>query len=858
MGEVYLATDTSLHRSIALKVLPPELVSDPVRRALLLREARLAAAITHPHIATIYEVIEHEGALMLAMEYVEGHSLRAILAAGPLSLRRALHLGEQAAEALAAAHRRGVVHRDVKPENIMLAADGHTKVLDFGCAHPLAAPRQAAGLPSSVTTLTRPGEVPGTPAYMAPEQVQGRPALPESDVFALGATVYEAVTGRRPFAGTTTGEVMASILRDPPPLPSALRPDLPPELDRILLRTLAKEPAERYRDARDLAADLRDLRARLETGSASWSTPGAVPLPAPRKRRTAAAVAGGFVLLGASVLAWWLARERPADGVRVAAARLRLLLATDGAASDPEISSDGTMIALVTEADGSPDLFVMRTAGGARLRLTHDPQVERTPTFSPDGDRIAFARRDGSAKGGDDVWLVPTLGGPATLAVRGATSPAWSPDGSRLAFVRPGPGGGVTIAVGSADGADERELVRSDAEHPFLRHPAWSPDGREIAFGRGRGGVAEEVWLVPAEGGAPRRLVEDPAGVFSRNPVFTPDGRGVIHVSNRGGAENLWIARTDGGAREGGAGALERLTTGAGPDDAPSVSRGGRVAFINQRSRSVLIAVDLDSGRTLELLRHSGLLWAPTFSPDARSIAFSLGEEDGSWHVWMIPAKGGEARQITHGLVPELYPRFTPDGSSILYHTWTPQADRVLSIHIGGGGPETVTPVRAQDDAYADVSPDGRFIAFTRIEEGIDRIVSRPREGGPERLVHPGPATLPRFSPDGAWIAFAPDRGYEGGILVVRTDGTAERRLTATGGWPVWTRDGASVAFLAVDSEGDVTIRLAPMSGGEVRAFDVVSYVGTNHLFDFSPDGRSLVTTNVIPTGSEIWLLESE
>jgi TolB protein len=390
--------------------------------------------------------------------------------------------------------------------------------------------------------------------------------------------------------------------------------------------------------------------------------------------------------------------------------------------------------------------------------------------------------------------------------------------------------------------------MRSDSTYPFLRNPAWSPDGQYVAIVRGTGGIAGEIWLVPSSGGTPQRIRDEPASIFSDSPVFTPDGRGLIHSSNRGGATNIWFLPTAGGKPV-------RLTTGPGPDESPTVSADGTVAFVNSRWRNTLEAYDLSTGSFRTLLTHTPFIWAPAVSPDGREIAFSRSEVDGAWHVWSVPAEGGVPRRLTSTEAGEVYPRWTPDGASVLFHTWTAPR-RIGRVSRAGGVPALLSFGTDASDAFADISPDGRLVAFTRSEAQSERVYTAPAAGGDATLLSSSPGTTPRWSPDGSRLAFGGHRGYSGGIFVIGADGRGERRLTNDGGWPVWWPDGRQIGYLTVDARGNQEIRVVSLDGSPPRALTSVRLVGTNHPFAVSPDGRTLVASNAVHVSDEIWLLE--
>lgn len=541
-----------------------------------------------------------------------------------------------------------------------------------------------------------------------------------------------------------------------------------------------------------------------------------------------------------------MSRSTREDG----AGRLRLLVSSANRLSDPVLSADGKMIAYVAEDQGHVDLFVARVAGGGRVRLTNDEMHKSCPHFSPDGERIVFTRL-GSETGSSEVWTIPALGGQATRLISRAADANWSPDGARIAFVLRRPGEPDALATAAADGANLRIVLGSDPRYPFFRNPGWSPDGKQLAVVRSAGGISGELWLVPLNGRAPRRVSHDAPGVSSNEAVFTADGRGLVHQSNRAGATNLWILPLAGERSI-------RLTTGPGPDVSPSVSRDGSIAFANTRYRCQLILQDLASVQTRELLTHSSYIWSPAFSPDRRDVAFSRAETDGSWHIWIAPVEGGAARQLTSGALPEIYPRFSPDGAFIIYHTWSAGPDRIWRVPRAGGPAVALTPAREDDDAYGDISPDGRWLAFARTEKDATRIYIASLTGGETRRLTASASTLPHWSPDGRWIAFSSNRGLNSGVFLIGADGAGMRRISETGSWPIWWPAGDLLGYTNIGPDGAQQILVTRFAGGPSKPLRGLRFKGTNNPFDISSDGALLATSSDTEISSEIWLLEPQ
>ncbi len=853
MGEVYRARDTRLNRDIALKVLLEREAADPQRRARFAREAQSVAALNHPNIVTIYSVEEADGIAFLTMEFVVGRPLREMIPKGGIPLERLLAIAVPLADALNAAHARGITHRDLKPANIMVGADNRVKILDFGLAklhEPESVPDGMTSFPTA-EHATGEGRIVGTAAYMSPEQAEGKPLDHRTDIFSLGVILYEIATGERPFQGDTTISVISSIVKDTPRSVTDVNPALPRDLGRIIRRALVKDPDHRYQTVRDFGNDLEDLKRDVDAGEVLSSSASREALRIERRPPRALVGVATLLVSALALAAGWvvLTRDRTSSRPAVGGGRLTLLLSSEGEARAPALSADGKMLAYIAGDAGNVNLYVRRVAGGERIRLTDDAALKDDPSFSPDGDRIAFARRrpDSTRL---EICVIPALGGRATPVIADGRTPAWSPDGSHLAFIQIRRGEPEALAVAAADGSDMRILLKADAVYPFFNRPVWSPDASLVAFSRSGGGIAQEIWLMPAAGGQPRRMWQDPPGVFSADPVFTPDGRGVVHTSSRSGATNLWVMPIDGNTPL-------RLTSGSGPDQLPSVARTGAIAFLNSRTRGTLLVHQFEGGATRTVATHHSVLWAPAFSPEGREVAFARNEADGSWHIWTVAVGGGAPRQITSGRLPEIYPRYTSDGSAILFQTWGSEPRRIWRAPRDGGQPAALTPVRGEHDEYADMSPDGRWLAFARTEGGTARVYISPVGGGEARRLTESPSTTPRWSPDGQWIAYGFDRSFSGGIWLIKADGTEQHRVTQTGGWPVWWPDGKQIGYQTVTSEGNTQIAVTRLDGGQTRTLDALRFYGTNFPFDVSRDGRQLVATNSQHLSDEIWLLEA-
>jgi Tol biopolymer transport system component len=841
MGVVYLAEDTRLGRSVAVKVLPS--AADPAALGRFVREARTVAALQHPHIAVLHDVGEEDGTSYLVMERIEGESLAAALAArGPLPWKDVLRLGEELASALIHAHGLGVLHRDIKPGNIMLCPGRGAVLLDFGLAQRVHLRQKIAENQPTETMdrLTRAGAVVGTMSYLSPEQLEERALDARSDLFQLGLTLYEAAGGVHPFHGPTGVDVMHAILRlAPAPLHEVAA--VPEELSRIVGRLLEKDPEYRHPDARALEADLRHL-ARTSAGT---SAPIAVPARRSRSRRGRAAMAWttgvAIGVAGFAVGRWWTGPSASP------AAPARVVPLTHGQGNDasPAFSPDGKSLVFASDRDGNWDLWVALVAGGAPVAITRTPEKEGLPAWSPDGSQVAFQRaRPGGTR--SDVYLMPALGGDARKLVEDASDPAWSPDGRVLAYADFASGWSRIATIPVAPGG-QPTAVTSVEEGFFHRRPSWTPDGRAIVFNRSPGGRVGVLMRVPAIGGTPETLTRDPEGTANIAAAVTPDGRHVVHASDRGGSLNLWRIPIAGGPPE-------RITAGAGQDLEPQVSRDGRrIVFIHSPVVTRLLAWSPATGRSATLTSLLGSeAWAPRVSPDGAQVVFSQKVAGNPWKMVLLERASGATRTLLEGLPDVLWARFHPDGRSLVFDARFRPGGRIGQVGLDGRGLRWLT-AEGGDATYCDVSPDGRQIAFVRSQVGGADVVVRSISGGPERLAAPG-ATLPAFSPDGRRLLIARSRSFSGGVGVVDVAGGEPRWLTTSGTWPVWSADGRSILFADVGPEGDQAAWTVALDGGAPRPLGRYRWRGAHYPFALA--NGELITTDSSDTKSTLWLAE--
>ncbi len=472
MGEVYKARDTRLDRTVAIKVLPERVAGDPEALARFEREAKAIAALSHPHILAIHDFGSSDGTAYAVMELLEGETLRQRLADGPLPVHKAVEQASQIARGLAAAHERGLAHRDLKPDNVFVTMDGQVKILDFG----LATLRGAKGLASDshdAPTLSRhttPGTLLGTAGYMSPEQVRGRAADHRSDIFSFGCVLYEMLAGRRCFQRETGPETMTAILKEEAPdLPAIVTTALP-GIDRLLRHCLEKRPEERFQSARDLAFHLQAIGDASSQSGLQAGVPAAIA-----GRRGASRFAWPLLALTVALaLGAMLARRFTTyEGHEPAKLRPLTFSGEDG---EPSASPDGGLVAFRSRRDGKSRIWIKQVRGGEAPLTTGEDQ---RPRFSPDGSSVLFLRAEGERQ---SVYRVALVGGEPRKLVESAQEADWSPDGQRLAFVRQRAGdAGPVSSLGIADLRDGTEQELLAVKEPYLVQPRFSPDGRSVA-----------------------------------------------------------------------------------------------------------------------------------------------------------------------------------------------------------------------------------------------------------------------------------------------------------------------------------------------------------------------------------------
>ena len=827
MGEVYKAEDTRLKRTVALKFLLPHALGGEEEKARFIREAQAAAALDHPNICTIYEIAEDQGRTFIAMAYLEGRDLGKKVADGPLKIGDALDIAIQIAQGLEAAHAKGVVHRDIKPTNLMITGDGTpqqlVKIMDFGLA-------QLAGH----SRLTRDRTTLGTTAYMSPQQTQGSDVDRRADLWALGVVIHEMVSGQLPFKGDYHQAVMYSILNEQPQPLTGLRTGVPMDLERIVGKALEKDVEDRYERAGDMLVDLRSLRKKLASGKStilSSAGTGTAATPA------TGAEAGRRPALPQAVVP---APQGPAEDAGLSSAPPAVSAMAEPAGTHGRLRLQRTVLAgalvvalgiifamLVRSPEGPPEL---------PLRKFSFPEIADylAPAISPNDRHIAYE----VSRGGDWRRLqILDLASGETRAIEGAEeaeAPFWSPDSNFVGFVS-----GNELKKVSVQGGPATTLCSLPG--PFWG-ASWSSDGRSIVFGAsGESGLYE----VPAQGGAVKRLLEAEAEPGFRNPHLLPSESGgrvvlldnglaretgeiVLHDLDSGRREVLapgtWPVYSPTGhivyevmtvARNSGTlwalpFSLETLTTTGEPfpvaenAQIPSVARDGTLVYVQTSGvgREQLVWKDRKGLKAGVIGQAQDLMIAPNLSPDGKRVAV-WGIENNNSDIWIHDDARGLKTRLTFHPAREDRPIWSPKGDEIAFASLrNGTADVFTKAADGSGEPQPVVATPAAEFVI-DWSRDGKYLALVRMDPSPDIwYVERKDDktwGAPAPFVEsPFDDREPTFSPDGRWLAYVTDESGRYEVYVQRfPEGGGKRQVSANGGiQPWWRGDGKELFYV--------------------------------------------------------------
>jgi len=753
MGVVYKAKDSHLDRFVAIKVLPPERVADPERKARFVQEAKAASALNHPNIITVHDIDEQDGVDFIVMEYVTGKTLDEIIPRKGMKLGDALKYAVQISDALSRAHGAGIIHRDLKPGNIMVDEHGQVKVLDFG----LAKLTETAFLGEDESTRMLPttdaGTIVGTVAYMSPEQAEGRALDARSDIFSFGTMFYEMLTGQRAFRGDSSASTIAAILREDPKPISQIAEGMPHEVERVVNRCLRKDRDHRFQTMADLKVALEELKEESDSGKLAG-----VPVAERKGTRHWIWVVAAVVLLLA-VLVWQLREVSPPSVLESV-----LLTSYSGEESAPSFSPDGNKVAFSWngEKEDNLDIYIKQIDSAAPpMRLTTSPEPDRSPAWSPDDRWIAFVRWQ---QNGPAIMLMSALGGAErTLAENVAVNapigpmrdpvPSWVPDSEWLAYSAAGsesePAGIWAISIETGERRRLTIFKTDSVGGGFLGDfaPSISPDGRILAFARHVKLYVHELYTLRLTkdmhpDGEPMKVADGGAGGMA----WTSNGREIIYSA--GGFSSLWRISVSGKETP------TRLTFAQPSALCPAIARTvPRLAYTWNVFEMNIWRLDTRTNERKMLIGSTYFNNFAAYSPDGRKIALTS-NRSGERELWTCDADGTNCVQITSmGGETGGSPHWSPDGQWLAFDTYVDGQGEIYVIAADGGAPHNIT-----NNAATDVNPswsrDGEWIYFASTRSGRFEIWKVPKDGGEAvQVTHSGGFSVTE-SPNGEHIYY--------------------------------------------------------------------------------------------------------
>jgi eukaryotic-like serine/threonine-protein kinase len=819
MGVIFRARDVRLGRDVAIKLLPDRAVQDSGAIARFRLEAQAASALNHPHILTIYDIGETSETpprRYIAMEYIDGQTLRGYIAKRDRGVAGTLELLIQIGEGLAKAHEADIVHRDLKPDNIMITSDGYAKILDFGLAKLSDATHADSDATTQVAPTTDPGVVVGTPQYMSPEQLSGQAIDQRSDIFAFGAVAYEALSGQRAFRGGLLAETVHQITAiDPPPL-RTLDERIPPDLQRVVSRCLAKIPAARYATMREVVSDLRRVRERMRE-----------PV-----------------------------RRFP---------RLVQLTFARAIEEFPALSPDGQQLVFAREIGRVRKLVISEPAAGSERQLTRGTFDDIHPAWSPDGSTLLFVRglEPGARVELSDVfarhmsgniWSLELESGRETRLVDDAFNPSWSPDGTRIAFDASW-SGPRRIWIADARGRNPLQITTDDSEASSHVRPRWSSDGTKIVF-QNLEGTKSDIRLVDVASRTMKWITDD--FVTDIHPVWSFDGGSIFFSSYRTGGINVWSIPVDFDGAP--AGPMQQITAGPGHDvdlDVPRSEHRLVFAILKQNAELWRLPVDPEtgdaSGPPEQVVAASRENTRGAWSPDGERIAFGS-DRAGEMNLWLLTLRDGRTRRLTSGAGGDYQPSWSADGRSLAFFSGRAGAIDIWRYDFEGDALTRLTHGEGININPC-CSPDGTRIAFMSDRDGRLEVYVMNEDGGGVRQLTTCGVTghFLRWSSDGRRVIFRCP-ALKNTFVVPADGGEIEPTAQVIGGAHMSLSPDQS---LLMDVLGHRTLWCSPLREGSPRK--VFEFDDAESRIDYpvwSPDGKWILFDRFQPHGGDVWAVE--
>jgi eukaryotic-like serine/threonine-protein kinase len=892
MGDVYEARDLELDRLVALKVLPAAVASDQQRMRRFVQEAKAASSLNHQNIITIYEVGETDSTRFIATEFIDGVTLRQQLKRRRLSLGETLEIGIQIATGLAAAHEAGIVHRDVKPENVMLRnRDGFVKLLDFGLVKltETSVNTTDTEAPTRALVNTDAGTVMGTVVYMSPEQARGKSVDERTDIWSLGVVLYEMVTGVVPFGGDSSADVIAAIVKTNPDPMMQRAPDVPAKLEEIILKALEKDREERYQTVKDLLVDLRKLKKRIDfetetersftpdrdhlskslaetvtqAGSATGSidsirpTSSAEYLVSEIKRHKT-----GLVLLAITVpiilgvigylLLKFTRKDEPISKPQMKITKLTSGGQVNGIDIDgsTSISQDGKYVVYTLLESGKISIWVRQISTGSDVQIVPPSNLRNNgTTISNDGEFVYFIGSNSENPGGS-VFQVPLLGGPSRKVISNARSPiTFSPDGSQFAFVREEANGETALMIANTDGTAERPVATRRGNDWFSTYgPAWSPDGKVIAvaIGTDTGGTSMTVAGYSVTDGSQRTLCQRKWNGDLRRVLWLKDGSGLITpVQDSAQGTQLWfISQPDGVASR-----ITNDLNGYGSVSLGVSGDGKTIVTVQSTPSYQLWTTNLGSKEPPVQISRGEMdgFWGVDWTPDGQIVYFTRTGELAE--IFAAKADGSGMRSIHRSAVQMNDPVLSPDGKTIYFMSMRSGTPQIWRVQMDGTDVKQVT-----FGDFANLAPhissDGKWILFTSWRTGTSLIWKMPIDGGEPVQVTNSTSNLGTFSPDGKMVGMVQAVSGATPVWQLAThanDGTTQTNLIVP---PThfnmrvrigWSPDSRALLVMS-NQNGAGNIWSQPVDGSAPKQLtnftsDLIS------SFALSRDGQRLVTS---------------